>query len=260
MVQANLQVRFPPVEASSDQEWYYIRSSWHVVTLWVRLTCSQMPPIEASSDQEWYYIRSSWTVGYPLGRLTCSDVPFSDCFSIAFLISDDKSSSSKVVPWCSNTSDWCWKDMCKLVWREHSPITFLYIACKNIWLCSADTKLQTVTKHSANVYNRLQSSFVSLAWPWSGRSLPKGNQWECWCGWAPSPPAPNIWPTQSLTGWYLVTWLVGWPSAAGWLAGWLPIEQNINLTVLQGDTCCGHVCDYFGYKDLWSDVTLSRGI
>ena len=29
-----------------------------------------------------------------------------------------------------------------------------------------------------NVYNSLQSSFLSLAWPWSGRSLPKGNQWE----------------------------------------------------------------------------------
>ena len=31
-----------------------------------------------------------------------------------------------------------------------------------------------------NVYNRLQSSFLSLAWPWSDRSLPQGNQWECW--------------------------------------------------------------------------------
>ena len=31
-----------------------------------------------------------------------------------------------------------------------------------------------------NVYNSMQISFLSLAWPWSGRSLPKGNQWECW--------------------------------------------------------------------------------
>ena len=31
-----------------------------------------------------------------------------------------------------------------------------------------------------SVYNSLQSSFLSLAWPWPGRSLPKGNQWECW--------------------------------------------------------------------------------
>ena len=31
-----------------------------------------------------------------------------------------------------------------------------------------------------NVYNSLQSSFLSLAWPWPGRSLLKGNQWEWW--------------------------------------------------------------------------------
>ena len=36
----------------------------------------------------------------------------------------------------------------------------------------------------------------ALVWPWWGRSLPKGNQWDCWdpglepqCGWALSPPA-----------------------------------------------------------------------
>ena len=31
-----------------------------------------------------------------------------------------------------------------------------------------------------NVYNSPQKSFLSLAWPWPGMSLPKGNQWECW--------------------------------------------------------------------------------
>ena len=31
-----------------------------------------------------------------------------------------------------------------------------------------------------NIYDSLQSSILSLAWPWSGRSLSKGNQWECW--------------------------------------------------------------------------------
>ena len=31
-----------------------------------------------------------------------------------------------------------------------------------------------------NLYNSLQTSFLSLAWPWPGRSLPQGNQWECW--------------------------------------------------------------------------------
>ena len=31
-----------------------------------------------------------------------------------------------------------------------------------------------------NVYNSMQSSLLSLAWPWPGRSLPKGNQSEWW--------------------------------------------------------------------------------
>ena len=69
---------------------------------------------------------------------------------------------------------------------------------------------------------------MSLAWPWLGRPLTKGNQWKCWDP-ALGPNvvgllvllSPNIWPTQSLTGWYLVTWLVGWPIAAHKLAGWL---------------------------------------
>ena len=25
-----------------------------------------------------------------------------------------------------------------------------------------------------------RAHFLSLVWPWSGRSLPKGNQWDCW--------------------------------------------------------------------------------
>ena len=33
------------------------------------------------------------------------------------------------------------------------------------------------------MYNSVQRSFLSLAWPWSGRSLPKGNQWEWWDPW-----------------------------------------------------------------------------
>ena len=32
----------------------------------------------------------------------------------------------------------------------------------------------------SNVYKELHSSFVSLAWSQSGRSLPLENQWECW--------------------------------------------------------------------------------
>ena len=111
------------------------------------------------------------------------------------------------------------------------------------------------------VYNGLQSSFVSLAWPWSDTSLPKGSQWECWDpGQGPNmvrPPdllPPTIWPTHNLTGWYFVTWLVGWPIVAGKLPGWLmSIKQNVKLTP-QAQTSCDQVCDYFGHTDLWSDV------
>ena len=58
--QADLQLDVPlPLEASSDQEWYDIRSVWHVVRLWVRLTWAQMyPPLQASGGQEQqYYVR-----------------------------------------------------------------------------------------------------------------------------------------------------------------------------------------------------------
>ena len=51
----------PAVEASGGQEWYYIRSPWHLVILRARLTFSQMySPVEASGAQEWYWHRSSW--------------------------------------------------------------------------------------------------------------------------------------------------------------------------------------------------------
>ena len=51
----------PLVEACSGQEQYYIRSAWYWVSIWVRLTFSQMyPPVETSSGQEQYYIRSAW--------------------------------------------------------------------------------------------------------------------------------------------------------------------------------------------------------
>ena len=80
----------PPGEASSDQEWYYCGSVWHLVSLWVRLTCSQMYPlcpppftqsppcpllpVEASSGQELYYCGSAWHVISLWVRLTCSQM------------------------------------------------------------------------------------------------------------------------------------------------------------------------------------------
>ena len=80
----------------------------------------------------------------------------------------------------------------------------------------------------STVYKGLQSLFVSLAWPWSGRSSPLeepvgvlGPWTGAQCGLAPVLLPATIWPTQSLTGWHFFTWLVGWPIAAGYLAGWL---------------------------------------
>ena len=72
-----------------------------------------------------------------------------------------------------------------------------------------------------NVYITLQSSFLSLAWPWSGRPLSKGNKWErltldwdpIWtgsqstchlqCPLTPHTPPPNPWsPTLSQWEWW----------------------------------------------------------
>ena len=35
-------------------------------------------------------------------------------------------------------------------------------------------------KPSLNVVPNVLNRLKTLAWPWSDRSLPKGNQWECW--------------------------------------------------------------------------------
>ena len=102
---------------------------------------------------------------------------------------------------------------------------------------------------------------MSLAWPWPGRSLPKGNQWEFWgpglgpsVFWLPVLLPPTIWPTWRLTGWFFFTWLVGWPIAGGRLAGWLTSYQTkCQPDPPQAETSCP-VCDYFGHIDLWSNV------
>ena len=43
-----------------------------------------------------------------------------------------------------------------------------------MWLDSIDTNCKWSFNVVSKVYNRLQSSFVSLAWLWSGRSLLRG--------------------------------------------------------------------------------------
>ena len=50
MYLVHLSSDIPAIEASGGQEWYYVRaqyyvrSSWHLIILWVRLTFSQMSP------------------------------------------------------------------------------------------------------------------------------------------------------------------------------------------------------------------------
>ena len=97
---------------------------------------------------------------------------------------------------------------------------------------------------------------------------PKGNQWECWDpGQGPNVVGlpillpPTIWPTHSLTGWYFVTWLVGWPIAAGKLAGWL----TTYCTKCQPDPHLGRDILWPSVWLLWSHrpvvrCTLSRDI
>ena len=125
------------------------------------------------------------------------------------------------------------------------------------------------------VYKGLQSSFLSLAWPWSGRSLPQGQPvgvlgpWTgAQCGWAPSSPATNYLTNLKSDRLTFFTWLVGWPVAADWLA----ISQNVSLTL----PLCKHLvakcittvvrctlrqrdlvakCDTTsGQVDIWSDL------
>ena len=131
----------PQVQTSLGQVWYYFKqadllpdvspiktSHGKFGTTLSRLIFGQMdstpapvpfphpspkPLVETSHGQVWYLF--IWT-----------DLLVFRLFSIAFPISDDKSSSSKVVPWCSNTSHWWSKDVSKLVWREQSSYTSLH--------------------------------------------------------------------------------------------------------------------------------------
>ena len=86
------------------------------------------------------------------------------------------------------------------------------------------------------VYKELQSSFVSLAWPWSGRSLPQGEParvlgpWTgAQCGQAPQfschqlSDQPKVWEVDISS--------CGWLAGQLQLVGWLSISQNVNLTL-----------------------------
>ena len=66
--------------------------------------------------------------------------------------------------------------MSKVVWRENSPYSISVHVVQG-YVIRSHTKLQNCKqslKVVPKVYKGLQSSFESLAWPWSCRSLPQG--------------------------------------------------------------------------------------
>ena len=74
-----------------------------------------------------------------------------------------------------------------------------------------------------NVYKELHSSFVSLAWFWSGRSLPPGNQWDCW----PPELGPNVVgsPVLPSPNFPLHLFLLVWRKRVGHGGSWLLIHS-----------------------------------
>ena len=101
------------------------------VTTVLRLTSGQMYPL--NRDILWpgvLLLQSGWTLIRWTPRMrfqvrltfiqTVGQAELLLFFPVAFPICDYKSSSMKVVPWCSNTPDWWWKDMHTLVWSENS--------------------------------------------------------------------------------------------------------------------------------------------
>ena len=100
------------------------------------------------------------------------------------------------------------------------------------------------------VYKGLQSSFVSLVWPWSGRPLSKGDHWEC-CDPGLEPnvvgPQSRVWQVDMFSH----GWLVDQLQLAVCLTTYLTKFQP---DLPQAETSCGQVCYHFGQVDLWSDV------
>ena len=145
-----------PPSPSRDISWPSLVLLW---AGWPLVRCtpnapSPLPP-PPSRDILWQSLVLVWA-GWPLVRCTpCPKTPnaptlpngshpietshgevcysfgqvdlWSDFFAIAFLICDYKSSSL-----CSNTSDWQWKAMGKLVWRENSLYNISLHSCHHL--------------------------------------------------------------------------------------------------------------------------------
>ena len=117
------------------------------------------------------------------------------------------------------------------------------------------------------VYKGLQSSFMSLAWPWSGSSLPHGELVGVLRpGLGPDvvrpqflhhqlcdQPKPKVWQVDI----FAHGWLAGQLQLAGWLADWLSHKMSPDPS-LQAEISGGQVCHYFGQVDHQSDVSPSQ--
>ena len=122
--------------------------------------------------------------------------------------------------------------MCKLVRRENSPDSIsLHLVQEYVirWHRYKNCKWSLLVVPM--VYKGLQSSFVSLSWPWSGRSLPQGElvgvlgHWTGGqCGWAPHFPATNY-VTNPKSDKLTFLHMAGWLANCSWLAGWLAVKQ-----------------------------------
>ena len=65
----------------------------------------------------------------------------------------NESSSMKVVPWCSNTLEWSWKDISELVWMGNSAYSiFMHMVEEYMmWSCRYTT-VKSHCKIVPNVY------------------------------------------------------------------------------------------------------------
>ena len=192
-------------------------------------------------------------------------------FPIACPMCDDKSSSSNVVPWCSNTPDAWWKDMCKLVWTENSrdSISLHLVQAYVIrwhWYKTANGPCRAV--------ELICVTCLALA----RLVTPRGTSGECWaqCGWASSSPPTNYVTNPKfdrltflhMAGWLAnCSWLTGyvtkcqpdpppgrdilWPSVLPLWSGWPVVRYTSPGGQLV--TKCDNTSPV-GQVDLWSDV------
>ena len=105
-----------------------------------------------------------------------------------------------------------------------------------MWIQNCKQSLKVVPV----VYNRLAKSFMSLAWPWSGRSLPQGEPVEVLVprtgvqyGWAPCPPA-TYYLTSLQPDRLIFCHMAGWLANCSWLTAYctkcqpdLPLGRNL---------------------------------